>query len=81
MRCLPRAGLAIDASEFAAMFGRTLEYYTGFVFQIEAQDGTRQSPAAGAMTILSDMGRRILCRRSAAPSIAKLAALCQASAP
>ena len=39
-------GLATSSFEFAAVFGRSLEYYTGLVFQIEIPD-----PAGGTITI------------------------------
>ena len=54
------AGLDCDSFEFAAVFGRTLEYYTGFVFQVEVPD-----PSGGAVSVagggrydnmLSDIG-------------------------
>ena len=32
---LGRAGVDLSKAEFSAEFGRTLEYYTGFVFEIE----------------------------------------------
>ena len=44
---------------FAATFGRDLEYYTGFVFQIEAlmQDESIQVAGGGRYDdLLSDMG-------------------------
>jgi ATP phosphoribosyltransferase regulatory subunit len=45
--------------EFAAVFGRSLEYYTGFVFQVEldAADGSREPVAGGGRydTMLSDI--------------------------
>ena len=52
----------IDAAgfEFAAVFGRSLEYYTGFVFQVEVQgdDGAAQVIAGGGRydNMLSDIG-------------------------
>jgi ATP phosphoribosyltransferase regulatory subunit len=54
------AGLDCGSFEFAAVFGRALEYYTGFVFQVEVPD-----PAGGVIAIagggrydnmLSDIG-------------------------
>ena len=57
---MAEAGLATDSFEFAAVFGRSLEYYTGFVFQVEVA-----SPAGGVEVIagggrydnmLSDIG-------------------------
>jgi ATP phosphoribosyltransferase regulatory subunit len=35
---LAAAGIDVDAAEFSAEFGRNFEYYTGFVFQIEAPE-------------------------------------------
>jgi ATP phosphoribosyltransferase regulatory subunit len=53
--------LGLDAKDFsfAATFGRNLEYYTGFVFQIEARapQGTRQVAGGGRYDdLLSDIG-------------------------
>jgi ATP phosphoribosyltransferase regulatory subunit len=54
------AGLDVDGMEFAAVFGRSLEYYTGFVFQIERDgpDGASQNIAGGGRydTMLADIG-------------------------
>ena len=62
------AGLPLDEATFAGVFGRQLEYYTGFVFQIEAADpdGRALAIAGGGRydRLLSD----IRCRRSAVPS-------------
>jgi ATP phosphoribosyltransferase regulatory subunit len=41
------AGVGIGAAEFSAEFGRNLEYYTGFVFEIVAPALGPRSPVAG----------------------------------
>ena len=48
-------GLNPKRFEFKATFGRELEYYTGFVFQIEVETPKVSSPwpVAAAMTISS----------------------------
>jgi ATP phosphoribosyltransferase regulatory subunit len=57
---LQQAGLDPSGMEFAAVFGRSLEYYTGFVFQIELEqaDGSREAIAGGGRydTMLADIG-------------------------
>jgi len=54
------AGLPTDDMEFAAVFGRSLEYYTGFVFQIDRPlaDGASETIAGGGRydTMLKDIG-------------------------
>ncbi|MEO1158956.1 MAG: ATP phosphoribosyltransferase regulatory subunit [Pseudomonadota bacterium] len=54
------AGLDTADMEFAAVFGRSLEYYTGFVFQIDRQlaDGASETIAGGGRydTMLKDIG-------------------------
>ena len=54
------AGLETADMEFAAVFGRSLEYYTGFVFQIDRQlaDGASETIAGGGRydTMLKDIG-------------------------
>jgi ATP phosphoribosyltransferase regulatory subunit len=54
------AGLPLDGATFAGVFGRQLEYYTGFVFQIEAADpgGAALAIAGGGRydRLLSDIG-------------------------
>lgn len=54
------AGLRNEEMEFAAVFGRSLEYYTGFVFQIDRQlaDGASETIAGGGRydTMLKDIG-------------------------
>jgi len=54
------AGLPLDEARFAGVFGRQLEYYTGFVFQIEAADpeGRALAIAGGGRydRLLSDIG-------------------------
>jgi ATP phosphoribosyltransferase regulatory subunit len=57
---LAAGGFALDAPTFAGVFGRQLEYYTGFVFQLEADgpDGTQLAIAGGGRydRLLSDIG-------------------------
>jgi ATP phosphoribosyltransferase regulatory subunit len=54
------AGIDTDVTEFAAVFGRSLEYYTGFVFQIDREraDGALETIAGGGRydTMLADIG-------------------------
>jgi histidyl-tRNA synthetase len=54
------AGIETAATEFAAVFGRSLEYYTGFVFQIDREraDGALENIAGGGRydTMLADIG-------------------------
>ncbi len=40
-------GINLKSTEFSAEFGRDFEYYTGFVFQIEAPDSAQVGPVAG----------------------------------
>ncbi len=47
LQLMAAAGLNVDALEFAAEFGRNLEYYTGFVFDIVVPDLGVASPIAG----------------------------------
>jgi len=60
LQAMREAGLDLAAMEFAAVFGRSLEYYTGFVFQIERDgpDGASQNIAGGGRydTMLADIG-------------------------
>src|SRR5262245_56274318 len=44
---LDDAGVITDEAEFSAEFGRSLEYYTGFVFEIVAPQLGPKSPLAG----------------------------------
>ena len=44
------------AFHFSATFGRNLEYYTGFVFQIEAGDAVQVAGGGRYDDLLSDMG-------------------------
>jgi len=57
---IQRCGLETADMEFAAVFGRSLEYYTGFVFQIDRQlaDGASETIAGGGRydTMLKDIG-------------------------
>ncbi len=47
LQLLDRAGVDIEHAEFSAEFGRTLEYYTGFVFEVVAPGDADSSPVAG----------------------------------
>lgn len=47
LQLLADAGVDVAHADFEAEFGRTLEYYTGFVFEIVAPALGRQSPVAG----------------------------------
>ncbi len=52
-------GIAVDSCRFLAEFGRNLEYYTGFVFQIECDTPSGPMPIAGGGrydTLMSDIG-------------------------
>ncbi len=42
-----KAGLDIDTQRFSGVFGRHLEYYSGFVFQVEVESPTGWIPLAG----------------------------------
>jgi len=59
-RLLTEAGVGSDGLEFSSVFGRSLEYYTGFVFQIEVEagDGSVVPVAGGGRydSMLSDIG-------------------------
>ena len=44
---LRSAGVDTSTAEFCAEFGRTLEYYTGFVFEVFVPGASRLSPIAG----------------------------------
>ena len=44
---IANAGIALEEAEFAAEFGRNLEYYTGFVFELWTPGLGTQSPVAG----------------------------------
>jgi ATP phosphoribosyltransferase regulatory subunit len=60
VEAIGNAGLQTDNMEFAAVFGRSLEYYTGFVFQIDRHlaDGASETIAGGGRydTMLKDIG-------------------------
>ncbi|MBY8976234.1 ATP phosphoribosyltransferase regulatory subunit [Rhodobacteraceae bacterium NNCM2] len=44
---LARAGFDLDAIHYDAAFGRNLEYYDGFVFEVVAERGANLPPLAG----------------------------------
>lgn len=47
LELMSRAGVDLDRAEFSAEFGRALEYYTGFVFEVVNPSLGRKSPVAG----------------------------------
>ncbi|MGD9667661.1 MAG: ATP phosphoribosyltransferase regulatory subunit [Hyphomicrobiaceae bacterium] len=47
LQLLADAGVDVARAEFEAEFGRTLEYYTGFVFEVVVPQLGRASPIAG----------------------------------
>ena len=47
LELLRRAGVDTSTAEFSAEFGRTLEYYTGFVFEVFVPYASAFSPIAG----------------------------------
>lgn len=47
LELMARAGVDLDRAEFSADFGRALEYYTGFVFEVVTTGLGRRSPVAG----------------------------------
>src|SRR5262249_42494261 len=49
-------GLKTGTFRFAATFGRNLEYYTGFVFQIEAGEDVSVAGGGRYDDLLADMG-------------------------
>jgi len=70
---LAKAGLSEKRVSFAARFGRNMEYYTGFVFELWSRDAEGPVQVAGGGrydTLLRTLGRRGTFRRSAAPSAA-----------
>lgn len=59
LELMSKAGLDLANARFQAEFGRHLEYYTGFVFQIEVPDLGRAGDIAGGGrydTLLADLG-------------------------
>ncbi len=60
LHAMRNAGIDLGCMEFAAVFGRSLEYYTGFVFQVDlpASNGAIRTIAGGGRydTMLSDIG-------------------------
>ncbi len=47
LKLLAATGVDLKAAEFSAEFGRNLEYYTGFVFEVVLPKLGRASPVAG----------------------------------
>jgi ATP phosphoribosyltransferase regulatory subunit len=59
LELLGQAGIELDDAEFSAEFGRNLEYYTGFVFEIIVPKLGPKSPVAGGGrydSLLADVG-------------------------
>jgi ATP phosphoribosyltransferase regulatory subunit len=59
---IEKAGVALADAEFSAEFGRNLEYYTGFVFEIIAPAIGPRSPVAGGGrydSLLADVGAKV----------------------
>jgi ATP phosphoribosyltransferase regulatory subunit len=59
--CIEAAGIDLSAAEFSAEFGRNLEYYTGFVFEMIAPGLGTKSPVAGGGrydSLLADVGAK-----------------------
>jgi ATP phosphoribosyltransferase regulatory subunit len=59
LRELKRRRIGLDSAVFSAVFGRNLEYYTGFVFEIEADiAGTTLQVAGGGRydSLMTDIG-------------------------
>ncbi|MDP4823281.1 MAG: ATP phosphoribosyltransferase regulatory subunit [Aestuariivirgaceae bacterium] len=53
---LKQRGIAPSRLQFSAVFGRSLEYYTGLVFQIETADGTQLAGGGRYDRLLQDIG-------------------------
>jgi len=47
LQLLADLGVDVTRAEFSAEFGRSLEYYTGFVFEVLVPDLGKRSPVAG----------------------------------
>ncbi|MBU2582859.1 MAG: ATP phosphoribosyltransferase regulatory subunit [Alphaproteobacteria bacterium] len=47
LQLLSEHGVDVSRAEFSAEFGRSLEYYTGFVFEVQVPDLGEGSPVAG----------------------------------
>ncbi len=47
LELIARAGVDLERAEFSAEFGRALEYYTGFVFEVITPELGQKSPVAG----------------------------------
>lgn len=59
LQLLEAAGVDLSSCEFSAEFGRNLEYYTGFVFEIVTPELGPKSPVAGGGrydSLLADVG-------------------------
>jgi ATP phosphoribosyltransferase regulatory subunit len=53
---LSAASVDISAAHFAASFGRTLDYYSGFVFEIESARGDRLAAGGRYDGLLGELG-------------------------
>ncbi len=61
LAALKSLGIAPERVSFAARFGRNMEYYTGFVFELWSRDSEGPVQVAGGGrydTLLEDAGRR-----------------------
>jgi ATP phosphoribosyltransferase regulatory subunit len=61
LELLGQSGIDLDKAEFSAEFGRNLEYYTGFVFELIApQLGPKSAVAGGGRydSLLAEVGAR-----------------------
>lgn len=56
LQLLQQRGIAPSRLHFSAVFGRSLEYYTGLVFQIEIADGTQLAGGGRYDKLLEDIG-------------------------
>jgi ATP phosphoribosyltransferase regulatory subunit len=59
LKLIGAAGIDTSVAEFSAEFGRNLEYYTGFVFEVVAASLGPKSPVAGGGrydSLLADVG-------------------------
>jgi ATP phosphoribosyltransferase regulatory subunit len=53
---LEAQAIAPERLSFSAVFGRSLEYYTGLVFQVELPDGTQLAGGGRYDSLLQDIG-------------------------
>ena len=55
---LVKAGLALDRTQFSTSFGRGLEYYTGFVFEVRGAGGAALAGGGRYDNLLTELGAR-----------------------